>query len=193
MLLQALLLGLALGAGDADPATLGIFVDFENTPSPASVEAMHGELKSLLAPAGIAPAWRQLRRSNGDEEFDRVVIVRFKGVCRAGSRMDAQLSGDMFGDEMRLAHTKVVKGRVLPLAEVECDNVRKGIASAPLKDRQKLLGHMLGRVVAHELYHLLLQTVNHQRTGLAKAVLNWKELLGQREFASSLLRHGTTH
>jgi hypothetical protein len=192
VLLQALLLGLAFGAGGADPATLGIFVDFEHTPSAASVEAMYSELKALLAPAGIAPIWRQLRGSTGNEEFDRILIVRFKGVCRAGTRVESPLSGDLFGDEMRLAHTKVAKGQVLPLAEVECDNVRKGVAKAPMKERQTMLGFLLGRVVAHELYHLLRQTVNHQRSGLAKAVLNWKEL-SQGNFASSLLRHGTTH
>jgi hypothetical protein len=185
-------MGIAFGAGGADPATLGIFVDFEKTPSPTSVEAMYVELNALLAPAGIVPFWRQLRFSNGSEEFDRVMIVRFKGVCKAGLKGES-LNDAMFSDEMRLAHTKVVKGHVLPVAEVECDNVKKGINSVPSKDRQVLLGHMLGRVVAHELYHLLLQTVSHRRSGLAKAVLSWRDLVSQRDFAAILLRHTSSH
>lgn len=190
MLFPALLLSLAFGADGNEPATLGIFVDFERTPSPASVEAMRSELKSLLAPAGITPAWRQLNQNRGNEEFDRVVLVRFKGTCRAGSRSDHSMNSDhMFADEISLAHTKVVNGRVLPLAEVECDNVRKGIATAPLKERQVLFGSVLGRVLAHELYHVLLQTVDHQREGLTKAVLSWKELVGQKSIGSGFLAH----
>jgi hypothetical protein len=191
VLLQALLLGIAWGAGSDDPATLGIFMHFESTPSPAAVQAMQKELKSLLAPANILPAWRPLKRSQGDERFDRVVIVRFKGSCRTNSRFDAG-PDDMFAGEIALANTKVRGGRVLPLAEVECDNVKKGVAKAPLRERSILFGNMLGRVVAHELYHLLVGTVDHQRNGLAKAVANWNELLATHaNFALGVLHKAT--
>lgn len=195
MLLQAVLLSMAFGAGNGDPATLGIFVDFDHTPSAASVEAMYKELQTLLAPAGIAPSWRQLRRSNGGEEFDRVVIVRFKGVCHANARADATISSpDLFNDSLPLAHTKVVDGRVLPLAEVECDNIKKGMGRTPLKDRQVMFGNILGRVLAHELYHLLQQTVEHQKNGLMKTVVSWNELISmRRDIADNLLRRKNIH
>jgi hypothetical protein len=176
VLLQALLLAILSGAESDHPATLGIFMDFESTPSAAAIQAMQKELKALLAPANILPAWRPLRRSHGNERFDRVVIVRFKGSCRTTPRPDTS-PADLFAGEIVLANTKVKDGRVLPFAEVECDNVKKGIGKAPLRDRSVLFGNLLGRVVAHELYHLLLETVDHQRSGIAKAVANWHELL----------------
>ena len=41
------------------------------------------------------------------------------------------------------------------------------------------LGIAIGRVLAHELYHYLLQTPAHSATGIAEAVYTPKALLGR--------------
>jgi hypothetical protein len=63
-------------------------------------------------------------------------------------------------------------GEVMPYAEIQCDQIRTGLAGVRLgpsqKDRQRALGLALGRVVAHELYHVLAKTTAHAEHGLAK-------------------------
>jgi len=79
-------------------------------------------------------------------------------------------------------------GKVLPFADIDCDSVRKLIdrelrrASAGL--REDILGRAMGRVVAHELYHILLHTTSHGRDGLARPAQSRSDLLSaQRTFA----------
>jgi hypothetical protein len=63
---------------------------------------------------------------------------------------------------------------VLPYSQVLCDQVRRVLPDVEFAvDRARgnlVLGRALGRVVAHELYHVLLGTTHHQSDGLAKGV-----------------------
>ena len=46
-----------------------------------------------------------------------------------------------------------------------------------VEERNRRYGRALGRVVAHELYHILANTTDHSRHGLAKALLTVSELV----------------
>jgi hypothetical protein len=64
---------------------------------------------------------------------------------------------------------------------VECDEVRKALnylgPEANKKQRQTVLGLVMGRVVAHELYHILARTTAHAAEGLARAISSFEDLV----------------
>lgn len=161
------------------PARIGIYVEFEQKPSPIAVEAMQRETEALLVASGMQPAWRFLKQRDKGESFDSVVVVRFKGACRPNVET-AGSEWEPFAEQVRLAATKTRSGQVLPLAEVECDNVGRAVQKLPLKQRAPALGGALGRVVAHELYHILLNTTGHATKGIARSVVNWDDLIARK-------------
>jgi hypothetical protein len=80
--------------------------------------------------------------------------------------------------------TYLTEGHVLPFSEIDCDRVRRLVqprltAKNPL-DTARLYGRALGRVLGHELYHILASTTRHARSGLAKPLLNPRELTEER-------------
>ncbi|HYR43293.1 MAG TPA: hypothetical protein VER98_09735 [Terriglobia bacterium] len=51
-----------------------------------------------------------------------------------------------------------------------------------------VLGRALGRVAAHEIYHIVAQTTEHQESGIAKAAFSVRDLTANRfELDSSSL------
>jgi hypothetical protein len=115
--------------------------------------------------------------NHGDEPFAGLVVLRFKGKCKAEPwGQPSPIAGSR-----SLGSTQVVNGRVTPFSEVECDEVRRALAymstQASPKERQKALGLALGRVVAHELYHMLAHTTAHAARGLAKAAESLDDLI----------------
>jgi len=64
--------------------------------------------------------------------------------------------------------------------------IDRDLRAATSADREELLGRALGRVMAHELYHVLLRTRKHGHSGLARPVLTSADLLAVHDnFASS--------
>jgi hypothetical protein len=71
-----------------------------------------------------------------------------------------------------------VNGKVLPFADLACDKLR-GVVEASTSDQSRgnvLLGRAMGRVLAHELYHITADTSEHGREGVAQAALTLNEL-----------------
>jgi hypothetical protein len=162
------------GVGMAQQPSVGIFLDFDKTPPAPVVEALREHADLLLKQAGIVPAWRLLRQSKGTESFPDVFIVRFKGACH---NLRLPLGGALDGDAAtRLGATRVRHGEVLPWAEVECDAVKRGVATVAPKRRLLAFGQALAKVVTHELYHLLLNTTAHGSSGLSRAIIPWSDL-----------------
>src|SRR5262249_45708768 len=151
--------------------SVGVFLDFDSQPAEASVEVMKKEVDDLLRPSGISLDWRSTKTNRGTETYDGVVVLKFRGKCKVESwQQQSAESGDIGGDTA-LGKTKVVGGKVLPFSEVECDEVRKALSylgpEANKKQRQTILGLVMARVVAHELYHILARTTEHTAQGLA--------------------------
>jgi hypothetical protein len=150
---------------------VGVFIDFDATPSARSLEAMKKEAAKILNSAGYELDWRALKQNHGNESFANVVVVKFHGKCRLEYPLSQPTRTDV-----TVASTLVDRGRVLPFSDVQCDEVRKALPYARQGDRQRALGRALGRVVAHELYHLLANTTKHAGAGLAAASHDWAEL-----------------
>jgi hypothetical protein len=70
---------------------------------------------------------------------------------------------------------------VQPYGEVACDKVAAAVRSAMSGEdyarRDVLLGRALGRVVAHELMHMLARSGAHTETGVGRAALSGKRLI----------------
>jgi len=79
----------------------------------------------------------------------------------------------------------VSDGMVLPFSDVDCDAIRgflqKQLLSTPEAEREETFGRALGRVLAHELYHVLAGTSNHGACGVAKSGYTVGDLVA-REF-----------
>lgn len=155
---------------------IGIFMDFDAPPAALTMETMKREVEAILRPSGLQLGWRSLKENRGTEAFAGVVVVRFRGACEAKALADA---GEP-GETVTLGWSRVSEGRVLPFSEVECDQVRKTVAYGdPATDleRQHALGRAMGRVVAHELYHMLASTTGHAAHGLARATQDFRDLV----------------
>jgi hypothetical protein len=139
------------------------------------------ELKRILSPAGIVPVWRDSGKDAGKRlETGPLVVGSFKGTCDVDS-----LSLDVPSATTRkLADTSISRDRILPYFTVDCIRLIRTLApalqpmSVPL--RESILGRAMARVIAHELYHILAQTADHDDVGLAKKDLSLDELTRSR-------------
>lgn len=160
------------------PAPLTILFRFEAANSPIALKEMKRELGTLLEPLGFVPEWRDRADTAAADSFRQIVLVDFRGRCLMEA---ADLPYETNG---ALARTPVAKGKVLPFSEVECDQVRASLHSATWgsegQQSDMVLGRALGRVLAHELYHVLMQTSAHARHGVAKRSLSRAELVSDR-------------
>jgi hypothetical protein len=126
----------------------------------------------------------------GQDEGDAAVIVsEFRGICevpRPGTILAPPEAGAI------LASTAVSDGEVLPFIGVDCVTVARLLAPALPNEaarRNFLYGRALGRVVAHELFHALTGTREHDDSGIAKHSFRASDILAEHfEFELATLR-----
>jgi hypothetical protein len=166
------LFGQTKWAGDEALAPrIGVFLDFDRDPADSSIQTMKSEVGRVLAATGAQLSWRMLKADAAPLTFDNLAVLRFRGNCRMG-----RIGTTVEPDEVRLTlgSTAVAAGVVTPFSSVECDKIVSCISgllnSSCERDRDIALGRALGRVVAHELYHMLAQTREHGHAGLTKAL-----------------------
>ena len=182
----ALLLGLGslTWADEARvPKNVTLVVAFdENTAQPQVVEALKSELAEIWRSEAVKLDWRPLESIKPGDSFDDLVVVHFKGDCHFRPEIHPYLI-DERGPQTAgpYAYSPTVNGKVQPFSSVLCDRVERSVKSA-LEPAQRqtadsLFGRALGRVLSHELYHILNQTREHQRQGLAQRALTGKQLI----------------
>jgi hypothetical protein len=102
--------------------------------------------------------------------------MTFKGVCEY---VPAPPRYDELGP---YATTKTSDGRVLPFGEVDCDRVvnsaRMAMSGGDYDRANLLVGRALGRVVAHELVHMLTKSAAHGKEGVERPALSGRQLIG---------------
>jgi hypothetical protein len=152
-------------------------MDFDAPPAAVALDSMKREVETIMKSTGLVMDWRSLKDNRGGEAFSGLVVLRFRGRCQAQPWDGA---GEQPAGVVTLGATQVSDGRILPFTEVECEQVRKTIPYSEQAGcgltRQWALGRALGRVVAHELYHVLAGTTAHAAGGLAKATHNFRDL-----------------
>lgn len=137
---------------------------------PSMIEEMQEEAEEVFAPAGVQLQWRYLDLSRIRESVATLVVATFTGTCQCdGLGVPAIGQGP-------LGWTSVTDGTILPFCNVHYDRVRevllRSMRHLPRGQQERLLGRALGRVLAHELYHILANTRGHAKTGLAKPLLS---------------------
>lgn len=180
------LLALAVWAGPMWGAgmRLGLLVEAPEG-TPAEVLAAAGEeVRRTVRLPGVGLEWQALGPGPAGQSYGRVVVIRLKGECRAGGPGQE-------GERGPLGITHVADGAILPFVEADCGRVRRAAARVrrpPFRLGDGELGAALGRVIAHEIYHVLSGTSEHDGTGLAKESLTAAELfLGRIEFTEQAL------
>jgi hypothetical protein len=161
---------------------IGVFCDFHSQPESAVVDRMKAEIRDILRPAEIDISFRDLRRYTPDaqdEVFQKTVIIHFQGACQSEFRVSPLVLDDTaVVSSPELARTDIQDGHVLPYVNVYCNEIRAFVPAAAHVSQQQIFGRALGRVVAHELYHALLNTRKHAQRGLARSSQSPRDLTG---------------
>lgn len=167
MTLRATLLLLLLSVTvHAENRTLALYAGPVHGLAPESANAMRAELQRLLTPAAIDVAWKTSADRKGSEVFDLVAVASFDGSCSPADPVPPVST-------VSLADTSITDGRVLPFFHVDCTRLIQMLGS---QIERVAFGRALARVIAHELYHIVSHTAEHQDKGVAKAVFSVSDL-----------------
>jgi hypothetical protein len=159
-------------------APVALIVDAPAPLSPAVASAFHDEVDLVFRDTGYQFSWVNRAEMRPDDSFPDLVMVRLKSECR----LDGSHSGAPSGKPMALAWAHRSGDEVLPFIEVDCGRVRNMLRvlahGEPAGVQQEMMGRALGRVVAHELYHVLTGNSSHSHAGIAQASLSALHLAG---------------
>ena len=153
--------------------------------SPAVTRWMQDESSLLMRSAGYQVYWLDpLERP--DALGTSLIVIELTGTCAPAERSGRPVDVD------RLAYTVEDHGKILPFITVDCAALQQILASdlgrEPRARRDVLYGRAMGRLVAHEMYHIESQTREHSRDGVAEAAVSSRELVAERfEFARDAL------
>ena len=128
-----------------------------------------------MAPMGLRFRWMDLAESNGKQSSIELAVIEFNGRCDVGGLTARDESSGPLG------WTHVSDGVILPFANVDCAAVRgfiqKELRDMCLQARAATFGRALGRVLAHELYHIFANTKRHGSEGVAREFYSARDLL----------------
>jgi hypothetical protein len=159
----------------ATVAPVTVYTDFQQAVPQAVAEALRDEVDSLMAPMGLRFDWHSLTEFSTSRASAAVVVVHFEGHCDVNSLV---MRGNQVGS---LGWTEITDGEILPFTHVDCERVRTFLQTTLLgyraQDRQRAYGRALGRVLAHELYHVYGDTPKHSARGVAKEKYSVEDLL----------------
>jgi hypothetical protein len=164
----------ANGGGSHSPQTLTILFQFEQPyPNRALAEAQR-ELDVLMRGAAVRLEWYDRGGPQSRSSFPNIVVLDFLGSCDPRTRNT--LAGPAAG---WLARMHVSDGVVLPFGEVNCDLVRAVMSDGTRKGTPSdvVFGRALARVLAHELFHFITNSIEHLDTGLVKPSFSRKDLV----------------
>ena len=173
-------LGLALAVWPAlgqtgAVAPIALFTQFQPQPSPVVFDSMRREVGNIMAPLGFPLQWWSLDEHPGFGAATELAVITFRGNCNPAYLFS---TGSTDGP---LGFTNLTDGLVLPFAEVNCDRIRDflkdDLTHMKLKEREEVFGRAVGRVVAHELFHVFVGTRKHGSSGVAEPAFTQRDLL----------------
>jgi len=154
-------------------ANVTVVMDFKGANSPGTTKEMQREAAQILGASGVQLSWRT-RAEAAAEDYSDVVIMTFRGDCKSDPPLPR------YDESGPYAVTWTTDGRVLPFGEVDCRKVINSARSAmwggDLARSEALYGRALGRVVAHELVHMLTRTGDHAKNGVQREALSPRDL-----------------
>jgi len=143
----------------------------------SALSQMKPQLAGLMRTAGIEVEWHDLNAPaaalNGD-----LVVVEVRGSCAVPAHRQPDRG------MVQLGSSAVADGRVLPFSWIDCDSLagllEPSLAGARKQQREQVYGRSMARVLAHELYHMLANTLTHTFEGLTKESLDTSDLLREQ-------------
>jgi hypothetical protein len=171
--------------GRADPVSspgheIVVYLKSDADQPSQPIQEMKREADALMTTAGYTISWRMLGSSPRDASEAPLAVIELRGVCEApqpAAPVDSLTGGTS------LASTAVADGKVLPYSQLECENLTRLLAAALAKEaadkRNYLYGRAMGRLVAHELFHVLIGTRDHETSGIAKRSFSAKDALAE--------------
>ena len=165
---------LIAGAGTHPASKLTVVMDFQGNLSQRALSTMERETEGILKPAGLSLGWR-LAADAARESFEDLVVVEFKGACQI------EPVPYVYDELGPMAFTYSSDGNVQPFTQVWCAKVAASVRTAMGEEdfpkADVLFGRALGRVLAHELVHVLTGSEVHGREGVQRAALSGKDLI----------------
>ena len=131
-----------------------------------------------MTDVGYTVEWRDHGNSTETDGF--LTVLELRGVCETPDHRadESVLTG------AKLASTAVTDGRILPFSWVNCETLTQFltpvIMDQPDERREFLYGRAMGRVVAHELYHILSNEPGHEEDGVAKPSFTTHDVLADQ-------------
>jgi hypothetical protein len=166
-----LLFGAAAVLAGQQPTPITAVVIPDGRYSPVAIREMGREAAHILKQSGVALRWHLGRPALPIDGL--LVVVKLVGRCDMDGSPAFLVPG-------ALGWAHEVNGAVLPFANLACDNIRGAVHSAFLTGNQLrgnfLLGRAMGRVLAHELYHIISDTSEHGQNGVTQAALSARQL-----------------
>jgi hypothetical protein len=168
--------GLVLSAAARIASAEGITIvlDFQGRPSEQSIAEMKREFTGIMKDSPVTFAFTS-RTEASNHSYPNLVVVRFKGTCVL------KPIPYLYDERGPLAFTYTTEGEVQPFTEVKCDQVTRVVRSAmsggDFAHADVLMGRALGRVLAHEVVHILTRSGAHGHDGVAKTALSGTQLI----------------
>lgn len=170
-----------MGAEVPGSAEGAVVVYLTGAPTRPTLLKLRREAESLMQSAGYEIEWRD---SAGPRGLDapNLVVLQLAGDCSAPTAPTPDTPSVETGRS--LASAAVQDGVVLPFARIDCAAVRSVLAplvarEAPAR-RAQIYGRAMGRLIAHELYHVLAQTRDHASSGIGKPCFTAADLVSDR-------------
>ncbi len=178
-------------AGSDDPANseLIVYLRAEASQLGHEVDIMKSELAPIMRSAGYRVEWRG-SDSQPETTPATLIVLHLQGACNVAAGNPAFDSA--LAESNALASTAVSDGVVLPFSTINCAALARVVwpvlSQEAAARRDFLYGRAMARVFAHELYHILANTVDHEREGIAKSHFTNNDLLTERfEFEHTTL------
>lgn len=173
--LAAAVLPLCGGQQGATLPPIALYTHFQVAPPAAVLDSLQLEVQGIMAPMGLSFDWLQLSASDGRQVSIELAVIEFKGRCDIANLQPHDSNPGPLG------WTHMSDGVILPFADVDCSAVRsfiqKELLAAPAVSRAQAFGRALGRVLAHELYHIFANTTRHGSEGVGREFYSARDLL----------------
>ncbi len=176
--MRLLLLLFTLAPIPAQALDLTVLLDIDQNHSQRALTEMRKELSKVFKPTNVNIDVRLRQDSKPDDTYNDVVMVKLKGTCRMEN------FARLLDERGPFAWTHTVDGQVLPFSEVACDHIARSIRQAmpveDTRDRDRLFGRALARVMAHEIVHMLGKCSDHGEKGVFRHALSGRQLIADK-------------
>lgn len=156
------------------PRGVTVIMDFRGARSERSIREMERESGNILKSGNVKLDWR-LRDQTAGQAYPNLVVMTFNGACQFDRE---SRNYDQLGP---LASTLTTDHIIQSFGQVDCDHVvstaRSAMINGDLPHADLLVGRALGRVVTHELVHMLTGSKDHGREGVFESALSGRQLI----------------